>query len=297
MRSSRRKGLVRLALACSLPIAPIWTGVSDLSAQNRVPSAAGDWMLRNLRPTGQPVIPLFDGWYANPDGTFELCFGYHNLNTVQAVDIPLGMENRIEPARFDGVQPTHFDEVPEEYRRRFCVFTVNLTDLTVAPEVIWTLELGGRAYSVPGSASEHYRMDEIRQSSRGNSAPLVRFEEPSGQPEGRGRRTRLEGGETVSATTAAPLPLSITVSDPEGIPLGVTRLIWGKHQGPGSVVFAGGEETEIIEATDTLAHATTATFAEPGDYVLRVQAVDWDLGNAFGYHCCWTNRYLRVSVR
>ncbi len=104
-------------------IAVLWVlAVSPLEGQNRLPTASGDWMLRNLRPSGQPVIPLFDGWYHNPDGTFELCFGFHNLNTAQEVEIPLGPDNFIDPARFDGLQPTHFDEVPSEYRRRFCVF-------------------------------------------------------------------------------------------------------------------------------------------------------------------------------
>ncbi len=250
-------------------------------------------MLRNLRPSGQPVIPLFDGWYHNPDGTFELCFGFHNLNTAQNVEIPLGPDNVIEPARFDGLQPTHFDEVPSEYRRRFCVFTINLEDLEEAPAVVWTLRIGGREYSVPGSSSEHYRMDELEQSSRGNSAPLVRFGVLE-ENERRGRMMALDEW-TVSTTVGVPVSLEYSVTDPNGIPLGVTRVIWGKHQGPGSVAF-GIEDTEIETSTLSFSHSTTATFSEPGDYLLRLQAVDWDLGNAFGFHCCWTNRYLRVTV-
>jgi len=92
-----------------------------------------------------------------------------------------------------------------------------------------------------------------------------------------------------------PLRLSISVSDPEGIPLGRTRIIWAKHQGPGNVMFRE-EEIEVVEEGVRFTLTTTATFSEAGDYVIRVQAVDWDLGNAFGFHCCWTNRYLNVSV-
>ena len=179
--------------------------VSPLEGQNRLPTASGDWMLRNLRPSGQPVIPLFDGWYHNPDGTFELCFGFHNLNTAQDIEIPLGSDNVIEPARFDGLQPTYFDEVPSEYRRRFCVFTINLEDLEEAPAVVWTLRIGGREYSVPGSSSEHYRMDELEQSSRGNSAPLVRFGALE-ENERRGRMMALNEW-TVSATVGIPVSL------------------------------------------------------------------------------------------
>jgi hypothetical protein len=288
MRASRL--FVALSLAASLSL----SGAEPLVAQNRVPHAVGDWMLRNLRPAGQPVIPLFDGWFRNPDNTFELCFGYHNLNTGQDVELPLGPDNSIRPASFDGVQPTHFDEVPEVYRRRFCVFTVHLSDLDEAPNIVWTLRVGGGEYSVPGSNSELYRMDEIQQSSRGNSAPLVQLGGVQGSSERRGRATVVDGT-ALSTKVGAPLPLPITVTDPEGIPLGVTRVIWSKHQGPGSVMFSE-EETEVIERSDTFSLTTTATFGDPGEYLLRVQAVDWDAGNAFGYHCCWTNRYLRVAV-
>ena len=65
-----------------------------------------------LRPSGQPVVPLYDGGFENPDGTYGLCFGYFNLNTNGVVDIPFGPNNFIEPAELDGLQPTHFDPVP-----------------------------------------------------------------------------------------------------------------------------------------------------------------------------------------
>ena len=288
MRSRCLLGIVVLAVGLSA------AGPRPLHAQNDVPGAAGELMLRNLRPSGQPVIPLFDGWFRNPDATFELCFGYHNLNTAEDLQIPLGSDNFIEPARFDAVQPTHFDQVPDTYRRCFCVFTVNLTDLADAPDVVWTLGIGGQTYSVPGSSSELYRMDEIRQSSRGNSAPLVRFDDPHGQGEHRGQATTMDGA-TVTARVGEPLTLSVTVVDPEEIPLGVTRIVWAKHQGPGLVTFSA-EETEVVEQSHTFSHSATAAFSEPGDYVLRLQAVDWDLGNAFGFHCCRTNRYLKVAI-
>jgi len=46
---------------------------------------------------------------------------------------------------------------------------------------------------------------------------------------------------------------------------------------------------------------TTATFSEPGEYVLRVLAWDDTGPQAFvmavGFQCCWTNGYLTVDVR
>ena len=63
----------------------------------------------------------------------------------------------------------------------------------------------------------------------------------------------------------------------------------------GDVRFS--QEEEEVEGSGVLfTLTTTARFSEVGDYVVRLQAVDWDLGNAFGFHCCWTNSYLNVSV-
>ena len=65
-----------------------------------------------LRPDGGPVVPLFEGWYQNPDGTYNLCFGYFNVNTEEILEFPIGEDNFIEPIEFDGMQPTQFLPVP-----------------------------------------------------------------------------------------------------------------------------------------------------------------------------------------
>ena len=39
----------------------------------------------------------------------------------------------------------------------------------------------------------------------------------------------------------------------------------------------------------------TATFDQPGDYLLRVQGID-DPVEDFEFHCCWTNGYVPVTV-
>lgn len=59
------------------------------------------------------VAPFFDGWYANPDGTVSLAFGYSNQNR-STVEIPLGPDNVITPKEFDGRQPTSFPVVQTE---------------------------------------------------------------------------------------------------------------------------------------------------------------------------------------
>ena len=74
-------------------------GQAPLHGQH--PQDQTDWVPRTLRSSGQPLIPSFEGWYQNADGSYELCFGYYNANTG-IVEIPLGPDNFIEPTEFDG---------------------------------------------------------------------------------------------------------------------------------------------------------------------------------------------------
>ena len=57
---------------------------------------------------GQAVVPYFEGWIKNPDGTFDMVFGYFNRNYQQEFAIPVGPENKVEPLTGDAGQPTYF---------------------------------------------------------------------------------------------------------------------------------------------------------------------------------------------
>lgn len=271
--------LVAASLATSIPV-----GAQDHSLQ------AMEWQIQNLRPHGQPVIPVFDGWIPKADGTRDLCFGYINLNTKEVFEIPIGPNNMIEPAQFNGAQPTHFKEVPRGYRRYYCTFTVNVpADFT--EKVVWTLRVGGKPYSVPGhTAAPEYLMEDLDQASREVVAPVVTFTEPAGA-DGRGRTTPATAG-PVRASVGTPLTLTASVADPTGAPT-PSLITWVKHSGPvGSVTFSP-DEIDLRPGTTTA--TTTATFSEPGDYVLRMQAIDGGRGS-YGFHCCWTNGFVQVTV-
>ena len=238
-----------------------------------------------LRPSGQPVIPLYEGYYPNPDGTYEICFGYFNLNTEEDVNIPLGPNNMIEPVEFDGMQPTHFDRVPvANYRRRFCIFTVNVPADFGDREVVWTLNRNDEAISTLGKVLPSYVLDELVADGRGVVAPVLRFEVDG--PEFRGR-----SGFTGKAFTVAvgdPLPLSVWIQHPADR----SWVAWTLHQGPGRVDF---DESEIWVAKADGVARTTARFGEPGEYLIRVQAIDSPTAS-FEFHCCWTNGYIPVVV-
>ena len=80
-------------------------------------------------------------------------------------------------------------------------------------------------------------------------------------------------------------------------------LHWIKYRGPGTVTFEaaqpklqvtkGGEINKPFSATGT----TTAKFSAPGEYALMLLATDYSREGGNGEVCCWTNAYLKVTVK
>jgi hypothetical protein len=243
-----------------------------------------------LRPFGGPVVPFFEGWHDNSDGTYDLVFGYWNINTEEVLDIPLGPDNFIEPAEFDGMQPTHFLPPPEGDRRHWGVFTVNVPADFGSRDVVWTLRVRGESYSVPGRlTSPPYELDGWAQRGRLNFAPILRFREDG--PEGLGFAGLASG--PVGTRVGQPVDLTVWADrdNPYREDQRPIRIRWMQHQGPGHVEF---RETEMsVEAGEGFV-TNRVTFDRPGSYVLRILA--YNSVPDFEFFCCWTNGYLRVDV-
>lgn len=269
---------------------------SPLQAQ-RIPFAKRFFTEQVLRPADQPVVPIYEGWFENDDGTYDICFGYFNLNLEESVDIPLGGQNFIEPSRYDGRQPTHFAPVPgmtpvsqftSRFRRFWCAFTVTVPG-SFGPDdrVTWTLEReDGEVVSTPGSLNAAYILDEPGSGGRGEVAPTLRLSEDGVTFQG--RRGAAAPPQTVRV--GQPLDLSIWIEHP------FEEMIWvgGVHyKGPGTVSLSPTEQRVPLEGGQGVA-TTSAVFDEPGDYEVLVQAINRT--SAFEFHCCWTNAYFRVSV-
>ena len=257
-----------------------------------------------VREYGQPVIPVFEGWFPNPDGTVTLTFEYFNLNSQEAVDVPLGPDNFIEPREYDGVQPTHFHPAPLCCNRRHLSSFIVTIPGDYTGDVVWTLRSQGQTYSVPGRAvHEAYRMDDLEAFTISPVAPELRFDSDPDGATGRGRRGVTHG--PVDATVGVPLPISVWVDPqpPEATrvvgtyagaqmePRTASILVWYHHQGPGEVIFG---ETESMLEGGAGEVRNTATFSEPGEYLLRVWAIE--NYRAVDQHCCWSNGYIRVNV-
>jgi hypothetical protein len=55
--------------------------------------------------SGQGVAPVYEGFDINPDGSFNMWFGYMNRNYEEELDIPIGPDNKLE-ARFPAAHRT-----------------------------------------------------------------------------------------------------------------------------------------------------------------------------------------------
>ena len=273
-----------------------------------------------VRATGGPVVPIFEGWFPNEDGTFQLCFGYFNTNTETVFDIPVGPNNYVEPAEFNGLQPTHFKPQPDGGRRHYCVFSVTVPEDWGDKDVRWTLidEITGQEFSSPGRlVHSTYRHDEPLQPSRKNSPPKVRLQAEGPIAEGRLGFRRGMTTETLETQVGVPIELNARIrrdnpfreDDDRAV-----RVRFFKYQGPGNVVFtpdwSSWREEKIgwVESTSWLEsefaygeEKTEAVFSEPGEYILMVQAYNM-VGRSvyetqdFEFWCCWTNAFIRVNV-
>jgi hypothetical protein len=266
-----------------------------------------------LVASGLAVSPFFEGWYENPDGSYSLSFGYFNRNREQALTLPVGPDNFIEPAEYNGSQPTLFGP-----GRGTGVFTVTVPADYVRDggRVVWTLRSDGvTPHSVPGKVGvEAYRLSHGPMA-MGSFAPVLKLSADG--PELWGpmtvagdarQRSTWEDGRTPRGSLGDPVPLSASVGSPltltvwvgdrlapdaerEPVRAGVT---WFTHQGPTAALFVEDEP----EPDDTGRASTTVRFVEPGEYLLRVRADNFNpVDSTPADQCCWTNGYLRVTVR
>jgi hypothetical protein len=267
-----------------------------------------------------------EGWYENEDGSFSISFGYLNLND-DTLYIAVGDDNFLEPAQFNGMQPTVF--FPGHHRG---LFTAELPAAMENQDVVWTLRrANGDLTMVPGRVSSNaYQLDWMPRP-HGSLPPSVSFDSQDGV--GRGPPGIL-AERTMTTSVGSPITLSINGTDPserdeddfrfaEALAL---RVVWSQLQGPGPVEYTRHDsnplpEVEEEEDDDSPAAAfrrrrgppgpevvplsegygtarVIVTFSEPGDYLLLARVDNFSATDSNdGDQCCWTNGYVRVTVR
>jgi len=257
--------------------------------------ASGQTPLGYVTARGSTITPAFEGWYPNPDGTLTLSWGFYNRNSEETLEIPFGPDNFIEPAEFDGAQPTHFPG-----GRQWGAFGVVVPGDYDGEPIKWTLEIRGGTFMIPSNLSSDWKIDALEGEADGNKTPELALAE--GGPWFAG-----PGGDftTVEAEVWAPTPLTVWARDDggsasnvrasgrEGVPVTLT---WFKHSGPGDVTFDYEEKSNLIPIEGG-SMTTNATFGEPGEYIIRIRANDSSGVSGAGHsQCCWTNAFMRVTV-
>ena len=262
--------------------------------------------------SGQPVWPAFEGWERNDDGSANLVFGYMNENWQEELDVPIGPENSLDPGGPDRGQPTHFQprrnrfvfrvRVPKDWGEKELVWS--LTTHGVARKAYGSLRTdlvieNIDIMSETGALGAGTSNPEIR----GDKPPTIRLAgspsltatvgkpvtltaivtddgvpRPRGSGSGRGRGG--EGGEFTP-------PSRITVGKNLGL-----HLSWFVYRGAGAAVTFDPRQIKTWEDTREGANSpwaprwiaprlppdgkyvVTATFDQPGTYVLRARADD-----------------------
>ena len=252
--------------------------------------------LEPLRERGTSITPAFEGWYENADGSFSLLLGYYNRNTKETFDIPVGPNNKVEPGAGDQGQPTHF-----EIGRQWGVFVVKVPKDFGAKAVTWTIVLNGETQSIPFTLNKGYPDQPVQGTGHGQQAagPGLcgrRREGHRSADRHRGHASRAPWASRSRSASGWKTPKP----PPKGRAEGAAGSVWWPRcrsissADPGKVTFDKAR-IPVTKQGDMITAA--ATFTAPGDYLLRVQANDESGEGGGGFQCCWTNTYLKVTVK
>jgi hypothetical protein len=256
-----------------------------------------------VHESGASVTGAFEGWFKNPDASYSLLLGYYNRNQKQELDIPIGPENRIEPGGPDRGQPTHF--LPS---RQWGLFVVKAPADFGENKITWTIVANGQTTIIPASLKPDYEISPFQEAAVGNTPPILGFLE-------QGPTVQGPQGLSVERTARVGNPLTLTVWVADDAKLTTTSgarprnlgppvtVTWSKYRGPGVVNFAK-HKPEVLNAEHKAPNvpfsgkaSTTATFSQPGEYVLHVTVNDYSGDGGSGFQCCWTNGMVMVSVQ
>lgn len=273
---------------------------------------------------GQHVEPAYEGWRPNADGTFSFMFGYMNENWTEQPDVEVGENNFFSPGDADRGQPTHFLPrrnrftfevvVPSDWGDRELVWTLNVNGVErkayatlkadyLVDNMVIASETGslGAGTSSPESRANippvvTIQGDNIRTVRVGEELTFVTEVVDDGLPVARRESTIEE--DALKRQMMRP-PTRITVGKVNGL-----FLSWNKYRGPGNVTFdppmpKPWEDTRTSanspwgalwlppEVPEDGLYEVTATFDEPGTYILWGRADDGGL-----YH----DGYITVNV-
>jgi len=267
-----------------ITVSVLLLSASRSSAQPNFPTAIPQTKFNS----GQDVVPYFEGWIRNKDGSFDMVFGYFNRNWQEELAIAPGPNNSVVvpgAAGFDHGQPTYF--LP---RRQGWAYRVTVpSTFGKQQEVTWTIVANGRKETGYGTLDPVEEITERIIMTRGNLNPGE--DDPNTPPV-------VAIAPVANAAAAIPVKLIATVTD-DGLPkprepvkrttdvaatANATRqansnaaprargltVSWMQIRGPAKVTFDKASGIPVVDGKATV----SARFAAPGTYVLRAAAND-----------------------
>lgn len=239
--------------------------------------------------TGQHVMPFYEGWIRNGDGTIDMIFGYYNLNWEEDLQIPVGPDNSFTgvPGGPDQGQPTIFfrrkDVQPPGERREQFVFRVRLPkDWGRTQEATWTLRANGRIDKVVATLMPVEEVDSVIIAENRGGGIIEGNQPPTVELSASATYVALPNSVTLTAVFAddgLPKPRATPRATVPGVAPRPPRgplVKWIYYRGP-SVDAVRFEPDRAPITTTSATVKTVATFTQPGTYVLRAWAEDGPL--------------------
>jgi hypothetical protein len=249
--------------------------------------------------TGQNAAPIFEGWQRNPDGTTSIVFGYLNRNFEEELDVPVGDNNRCDPAPVDCGQPTHF----LTRRQRFVFKATVPKDWPKDRVFSWSITSKGKTDVAKATLNPDLEIDYGVIAENSNGGTLAEGNTPPTFVKGSPAQTTamLSGPATIEVTFAddglpkpRPKPTTTAASSASlqpGLPVDPSsadptpeqiearrerqpgvRIRWVHYRGEGKVTFDPPRLLPVHGQPVTL--TSKVTFSAPGTYVLRAIASD-----------------------
>jgi hypothetical protein len=309
----------RRAFSVAMMVCALAAGALLQAGQTGQSGLPSQFPLSNtVRERGSSITGALEGWYFNKDGSVSILVGYFNRNTKQEFDIPVGPNNHIDPGGPDLGQPTHFGP-----GRQYGIFSIKVPKDFGQKKLSWTLTANGQTNVITLHTKAEYVVEPYEDAASKNTPPKMVFQPGgtifTGPPSGLAA--------TYTTTVSAPLTLTTWVTD-EGPKVNVPEpsaargrgrgragaadaggrgaagrgftppglsVTWSLFRGPSAVTFDNAKPT-VDKEHDGKATAV-ATFAAPGDYILRLQANDTTGEGGGGFQCCWSNVHVGVTVK
>jgi hypothetical protein len=180
--------------------------VSGASSRAQQGSPPPTYIPQTQFESGQDIVPVYEGWIRNPDGSFDFVFGYFNRNYKEELAIAAGPNNDVEPGGPDRGQPTYF--LP---RRQARLFRVRVPKDWGQKVLTWSITANERTEKAYADLRAVEEINEQIMQSGGNSLPFEPGNVNPNQP------PSITVAPVVAASVSTPVRLTANVTD-DGLP-------------------------------------------------------------------------------